>query len=70
LEEGCLCFPGKYLAIERPEKIKVRYLDKTGKKCKLKADGVLSRIIQHEVDHLDGILFIDKKIIKKNERTN
>ncbi len=59
-EEGCLSFPGKYLPIERPTKIKVKAKDANGKKFKLKVDGLLSRVIQHEVDHLDGVLFIDR----------
>lgn len=59
-EEGCLSFPGKFLSIKRSEKVKVRYLDKNGEKSKLKADGILARAIQHEIDHLDGILMIDR----------
>ena len=60
MEEGCLSFPKKFLPVERPEKAKVMYLDKTGKRSKIKADGILARIIQHEIDHLNGILIIDK----------
>lgn len=60
MEEGCLSFPGKFFLISRPEKIKVRYLDEKGKKCKIKAEGILSRAFQHEIDHLDGVLIIDK----------
>lgn len=59
-EEGCLSFPGKFLPIKRAEKIKVRYTDKKGNKMKTKAEGMLARIIQHEVDHLEGILFIER----------
>ena len=59
-EEGCLSLPGKYLFIERPDKVKIRYLDEMGKKCKMKAEGLLARAIQHEIDHLDGILMIDR----------
>ncbi|GBE16924.1 peptide deformylase [bacterium BMS3Abin15] len=59
-EEGCLSFPGKFIPIRRPEKIKVRYLDEKGIKSKLKAEGILARAIQHEIDHLDGILMIDR----------
>lgn len=58
-EEGCLSFPGKFLKIERYDKITVRYLDQFGKKRKLKASGLLARALQHEVDHLQGKLFID-----------
>ena len=59
-EEGCLSFPGKFLNIKRSEKIKVRCLDKTGKQVKIKASGLLARALQHEIDHLDGVLFIDR----------
>jgi len=69
-EEGCLSFPGKYYPISRSEEVKVRYLDQEGKNIKLKASGMLSRAIQHEVDHLNGILMIDriKKIKIKNKK--
>lgn len=60
INEGCLSFPGKFCRIERPEKIKVRYLDAKGQKNKLKALGITARAIQHEIDHLNGILLIDK----------
>ncbi len=60
MEEGCLSFPKKYFLIERPEKVKVMHLDEKGKRSKIKADGILSRIIQHEIDHLNGILIIDR----------
>lgn len=58
-EEGCLSFPGLFYAIERPEKVKVRYLNEKGEKVTIKAEGILARLLQHEVDHLDGKLFID-----------
>ena len=60
-EEGCLSFPGKFFPIERASGVKLRYLDENGNKCKIKAEGLFARAIQHETDHLDGILFIDKK---------
>lgn len=60
-EEGCLSFPGKYIPVKRARKIKVRFTDQLGEKIKLKAEDLLARIIQHEVDHLDGKLFINKK---------
>ncbi|MCK9379145.1 MAG: peptide deformylase [Candidatus Moranbacteria bacterium] len=60
-EEGCLSIPGKHFAIERSEGVKVRYLNEKGEKCKLKTQGLLARAFQHEIDHLDGILIIDKK---------
>jgi peptide deformylase len=58
-EEGCLSFPEQYVEIKRPKAIRVRYLDETGKTRKLAADGLLATCIQHEMDHLDGILFVD-----------
>jgi len=58
-EEGCLSVPGQFAEIERPNKCDVEYLDYTGKKKLLKADGLLATCIQHEMDHLEGILFID-----------
>ncbi|TSD01294.1 MAG: peptide deformylase [Parcubacteria group bacterium Athens0714_25] len=60
-EEGCLSIPGKWLPIKRNEEVKVRYLNEKGEKCKLKTRGLLARAFQHEIDHLDGILIIDKK---------
>lgn len=59
-EEGCLSFPGKFFAVERPVKVKIRAIDENGKKIKIKAEGLLARVFQHEIDHLDGILIIDK----------
>lgn len=59
-EEGCLSFPGKFIPIKRHKKVTVASLDKNGKKLVIKADGLLSRALQHEIDHLDGVLFIDK----------
>lgn len=59
-KEGCLSFPGVYLPISRAENIKVRYLNEKGEKSKLKATGLLARILQHEIDHLDGILIVDR----------
>ena len=58
-EEGCLSVPGFYEEIIRPEKIKVTYLDRDGKKQTLMPEGLLAVVIQHEIDHLNGILFID-----------
>ncbi|GMO50342.1 MAG: peptide deformylase [Treponemataceae bacterium] len=59
-EEGCLSIPGIYGDIIRPQKITAQALDEHGKKFLLEADGLLARVIQHENDHLDGILFIDR----------
>ena len=58
-EEGCLSVPDQFAEIERPNTCEVEYLDYEGKKQLLKADGLLATCIQHEMDHLDGILFID-----------
>ena len=58
-EEGCLSLPGQFAEIERPAECKVEYLDFNGKKKQLDANGLLSTCIQHEIDHLNGVLFID-----------
>ena len=60
MEEGCLSAPGIYGSVERPEKITLAGYDKNGKKIKIKAFGLLARVFQHETDHLNGVLFIDK----------
>lgn len=59
-EEGCLSVPGIWGDVERPEKITLAGFDKYGKEIKIKAIGLLARIFQHETDHLNGTLFIDK----------
>ena len=59
-EEGCLSLPGIYGKVKRHKKIVCVYLNQRGKKQKIQAEGLLARVIQHEIDHLDGILFIDK----------
>lgn len=66
-EEGCLSVPGGYFGeVERPEKITLVGQDKNGKRIKIKAWGLLARVFQHEIDHLNGILYIDKaKNLKK-----
>ena len=58
-EEGCLSVPDQFAEIERPNSCEVEYLDYNGKKQILKANGLLATCIQHEMDHLEGILFID-----------
>ncbi len=58
-EEGCLSVPGQFAEIERPKKCQVEFLDYDGNKKLLKAEGLLATCIQHEMDHLEGILFID-----------
>ena len=77
-EEGCLSIPGQFAEIERPAECTLKYIDYHGKEKELKADGLLATCIQHEVDHLNGILFIDylsklkkdmiiKKLVKKKK---
>ena len=58
-EEGCLSLPGHFAEIERPAECHLNYIDYEGKKKSLKAEGILATCIQHEVDHLNGVLFID-----------
>jgi peptide deformylase len=58
-EEGCLSVPGQFAEINRPDKCKVKYLDYDGNEKILDAEGLLATCIQHEMDHLEGILFID-----------
>ena len=80
-EEGCLSLPGHFAEIERPAECHVKYIDYSGKEKEIKANGLLSTCIQHEVDHLNGILFIDylsklkkdmilKKLIKHKKELN
>jgi peptide deformylase len=57
--EGCLSLPEQYADITRPAEIKVRYMDRDGKRQELHATGLLATCVQHEIDHLDGILFVD-----------
>ena len=58
-EEGCLSVPGQFAEIERPDKCNIKYLDYYGQTKELAAEGMLATCIQHEMDHLEGILFID-----------
>ena len=58
-EEGCLSVPGQFAEIDRPDKCHVKYLDYYGETKEIKAEGMLATCIQHEMDHLEGILFID-----------
>ena len=78
-EEGCLSVPGQFAEIERPEKCHIKYLDYYGQPKELVAEGMLATCIQHEIDHLEGILFIDylsklkksmivKKLLKQKEQ--
>ncbi len=58
-EEGCLSVPGQFAEIDRPDKCHLKYLDYYGEKKEINAEGMLATCIQHEMDHLEGILFID-----------
>ena len=80
-EEGCLSLPGHFAEIERPAECHLNYVDYNGKKQEIKAEGLLATCIQHELDHLDGVLFIDylsklkkdmiiKKLIKHKKEVN
>ena len=72
MEEGCLSVPGIYGSVERPKKITLKGYDRYAKKITIKANDLLARVFQHETDHLNGILFIDKakKLYKTNETQN
>ena len=59
-EEGCLSIPGVYLNVLRPSSIKLSYRDEMGRPKKMNAEGLMARCIQHEIDHLNGVLFVDK----------
>jgi peptide deformylase len=59
-EEGCLCFPGIFFDVKRPKGVELEALDEEGNKIRIKDEEFLARILQHEVDHLEGIVFIDK----------
>ena len=58
-EEGCLSLPGQYADVTRPAKVAIRYLDEAGARRHVEADGLLAACLQHEIDHLDGVLFVD-----------
>ena len=67
-EEGCLSIPEYYDDVERPEQIRVRYLDLDGKSQEVEANGLLARCLQHEIDHLNGVLFVDYLSKLKRDR--
>src|SRR5438105_6770466 len=67
-EEGCLSIPEYYEEVERPTQVKVRYLDLDGKTQEVEANGLLATVLQHEIDHTNGILFIDHISKLKRER--
>ncbi len=60
MEEGCLCLPGVMLEVKRSEKVKVKGLNRKGEEIIIHAEGLLARALQHEIDHLKGVLIIDK----------
>lgn len=62
VEEGCLSFPNQFAKIIRPAKVTIEALNENGERIKIKAEGLLAQAISHELDHLDGILFVDKII--------
>lgn len=61
-EEGCLSIPGEQGKVLRPEKVKVRALNEKGEEFELEGEGLLARALCHEIDHLDGVLFVDKLV--------
>jgi peptide deformylase len=66
-EEGCLSLPGQYADVIRPSLVKVRYTDLAGARREIEADGLLSACLQHEIEHLDGVLFVDHlSVLKRN----
>ena len=67
-EEGCLSVPGYYEEVKRAEHIRVRFLDRKGEEAELQAEGLLAVCIQHEIDHLDGKLFVDYISEAKRQR--
>jgi peptide deformylase len=67
-EEGCLSIPEYYAEVERPASVRARYLDREGEMREILADGLLATVLQHEIDHLDGVLFIDHISKLKRDR--
>ncbi|HME26159.1 MAG TPA: peptide deformylase [Acetobacteraceae bacterium] len=66
-EEGCLSLPGQYADVTRPAKVTVRYTDTEGARRQIEAEGLLAACVQHEIDHLDGVLFVDHlSALKRN----
>jgi peptide deformylase len=66
-EEGCLSLPGQYADVTRPALVRVRYLDEAGTRREIGAEGLLAACLQHEIDHLDGVLFVDHvSALKRN----
>ena len=67
-EEGCLSIPDYYEEVERPKEVKVKYLDRDGKPAEIEAKGLLATCLQHEIDHINGVLFIDHLSKLKRDR--
>ena len=66
-EEGCLSLPGQYADVTRPARVTVRYTDAEGARRQIEAEGLLAACMQHEIDHLDGVLFVDHlSALKRN----
>jgi len=66
-EEGCLSIPGQYAEVTRPARVKLRYLDVAGARQEIEGDGLLAACMQHEIDHLNGVLFVDHiSALKRN----
>ena len=59
MQEGCLSIPQQFADVERPAQVRVKYIDYNGKEAEMEASGLLSHCVQHEIDHLDGVLFTD-----------
>lgn len=67
MEEGCLSIPGQFAEVTRPAKVRVKYLDYNNAEQEMEADGLLSHCVQHEIDHLNGVLFVDYlSMLKRN----
>ncbi len=67
-EEGCLSIPDYYAEVERPAGVSVKFIDRAGKQQEIEADGLLATCLQHEIDHLNGVLFIDHISKLKRDR--
>ena len=67
-EEGCLSIPEYYEEVERPASVRARFVDRDGKQQEILAEGLLATVLQHEIDHLDGVLFIDHISKLKRDR--
>lgn len=66
-EEGCLSLPEMYADVERPARVQVRYLDRDGARREIEGEGLLAVCLQHEIDHIDGVLFVDRiSALKRN----